>query len=120
MITTTTASNTEPTVRLLGELFAHAAPRSVSFRLWDGTTWPDEEPRAATIVLKHPGAVREMFASGTEKGLAEAYLHDDFDVEGDIETACELAEALADGGRHGPPWANRVIVRTRRRATGRP
>ncbi len=116
MITTTTASNTEATVRLLGELFAHAAPRSVSFRLWDGTTWPDEEPRAATIVLKHPGAVREMFASGTEKGLAEAYLHDDFDVEGEIETACELAEALAEGGSGGWLTMAKRIFHLRRRS----
>jgi cyclopropane-fatty-acyl-phospholipid synthase len=37
-----------------------------------------------------------MFASGTEIGLAEAYLRDDFDVKGDIEAACELGDTLAD------------------------
>ncbi|MBC7238955.1 MAG: class I SAM-dependent methyltransferase, partial [Chloroflexi bacterium] len=33
----------------------------VSVRLWDGTFWPDETPRPATLVLKHPGALRAMF-----------------------------------------------------------
>jgi cyclopropane-fatty-acyl-phospholipid synthase len=50
-------------------------------------------------VLKHSGALRRMFGAGTEKALAEAYLHDDFDIEGDIEAAFELADAL--GHREG-------------------
>jgi cyclopropane-fatty-acyl-phospholipid synthase len=87
---------TESTLRLLNGLLAHTTLVDVGFRLWDGTAWPDQEPRAATIVLKHPGAVREMFASGTEKGLAEAFIAGHFDVEGDLEAACELADALAE------------------------
>jgi cyclopropane-fatty-acyl-phospholipid synthase len=35
-----------------------------------------------------------MFASMTEIGLAEAYLYDDFDVEGDIESVYRLGEQL--------------------------
>lgn len=35
-----------------------------------------------------------MLTAGTAKGLAEAYLRDDFDVEGDMEQAIELAVAL--------------------------
>jgi cyclopropane-fatty-acyl-phospholipid synthase len=67
---------------------------TVGFRLWDGTPWPDAVPRAATIVLKHPSALKAMFADGTEQGMAEAYLRDDFDVEGDIEAACALSDHL--------------------------
>jgi cyclopropane-fatty-acyl-phospholipid synthase len=37
-----------------------------------------------------------MFGGGTETALAEAYLRDDFDVEGDIEATLELADVLAE------------------------
>jgi cyclopropane-fatty-acyl-phospholipid synthase len=85
---------TEATGEFLDKLFAHTPLEKVSIRLWDGTIWPDEKPRAATVVLKHPGALRGMLAAGTSKGLGEAYLRDDYDVEGDIEQAVELAIAL--------------------------
>ena len=91
---TTTEPATETTVSFLNKLFAHTPLEHVSIRLWNGALWPDDQPRAATIVLKHPGALREMLADGTVKGLGEAYLRNDFDVEGDIEQALELAVAL--------------------------
>jgi len=67
----------------------------VGARLWDGTRWPDERPRAATLVLRHPGALRSMFRAGTELALSEAYLYDDFDIEGDVESVFGLADTLA-------------------------
>ena len=50
------------------------------------------------MVLKHPGALRQMFLPGTELGLAEAYLYDDFDIEGQIEAVFDLAETLSQKG----------------------
>ena len=82
------------TLRLLDELFGGDATHRVGVRLWDSTPWPDDAPRPATVVLKHPGALSEMFLPGSELGLGEAYLYDDFDVEGDIEAVFDLAEAL--------------------------
>jgi len=87
--------NAKLTQRLLDEVFRGDGARKVSVRLWDGTSWPDASPRPATIVLKHPGALRQMFLPGTEVGLAEAYLYDDFDIEGNIEAAFGLADELA-------------------------
>ena len=87
---------TRLTLHLLNELFSGGAIQNVGVRLWDGVHWPDDAPRPATIGLKHPGALREMFLSGTEVGLAEAYLYDDFDIEGDIEAVFGLAETLAE------------------------
>ncbi len=81
---------------LLSKLFDSQATQKVSVRLWDGTSWPDDAPRPATIVLNHPGALREMFLSRTEVGLAEAYLFDDFDIVGNVETVFELAEGLSE------------------------
>jgi cyclopropane-fatty-acyl-phospholipid synthase len=99
MSTTTTAHSDEAarlTWHLLDELFHGDRSHNISVRLWNGRCWPDEAPRPATIVLKHPGALRKMFLPGTELSLAEAYLYDDFDIEGDIEAVFELADALVE------------------------
>jgi cyclopropane-fatty-acyl-phospholipid synthase len=93
--TITLDSASTATRNFLDHLFAKRPLRNVAFRLWDQSAWP-EPSRAATIVLNHPGALRRMLAPGTAKGLAEAYLRNDFDVEGDMEQAIELATALEE------------------------
>ena len=87
----------ERTKRLLDTLFGSDTGNQVAVRLWDGTRWPDATPRAATIVLQHPGALRQMFLPDSELGLAEAYLYDGFDVEGEIEAIFGLADHLVEG-----------------------
>jgi cyclopropane-fatty-acyl-phospholipid synthase len=82
------------TLSLLRQLFKDQPSPTVAVRLWNGTQWPDNQPRPATLVLKHPGALRNMFLRGTEVGLGEAYLYDDFDVEGNLEAVFRLAEIL--------------------------
>ncbi len=94
-------SDTATTLRCLRELFGKSPPEKISIRLWDGTSWPDENHRSATLVLRHPGALREMLAAGTEMGLAEAFLHEDFDVEGDTVAAVELADLVRNQPRGG-------------------
>ena len=84
----------EKTRNILREIFAGCSLNKVGVRLWDGTMWPDDRSRDATLVLKHPGALGRMLLPGTEVGLAEAYLHNDFDVEGDIEIAFEVGDFL--------------------------
>ena len=83
-----------PSLRFLDALFPGQSLQRVSFALWEGTLWPDATPRAATLRLNHLAALRRMFEPGTELGLAEAYLHDDFDIEGEFEASFELADAL--------------------------
>jgi cyclopropane-fatty-acyl-phospholipid synthase len=82
------------TLQLLDKLFCDEAAEKVNVRLWDGTYWQAQKGGTATIVLKHPGALRAMFLPGTEVGLAEAYLYDDFDVEGNFEAIFGLTETL--------------------------
>lgn len=71
-------------------------PRDFAVRLWDGSTLGEEpgEPRRFTLVLKHPGAMRALLRSPSELSLGEAYLYDDFDIEGDIGSAFSLADHL--------------------------
>ncbi len=86
---------TAVTTALLNLLFAGDPPSSIRVRLWDGSFWHAGRTSArTTIVLKHPGALRAMLAAGTELALAEAYLRDDFDVEGDIWALFECAGAF--------------------------
>ena len=114
--TTGAQSDIRRTLDMLRQLFPKAATGNVSFQLWDGSLWPDEKARAATIELRHRDAIRAMFSSGTEKGLAEAYLRDYFSVHGDLETACELADALAETLASAPLLAAKTIFHLRSRA----
>ena len=83
------------TLAVLEDLFGPPAERTFSLRLWDGTIEvPGHEPRF-TLVLNRPGALRRMLLPPTELALGEAYLRDDFDVEGNLERATELADVLA-------------------------
>jgi cyclopropane-fatty-acyl-phospholipid synthase len=82
------------TRHVLSEIFAGCRLDNLGVRLWDGTAWPDDRLRSATLALKHPGALTRMFLPGTEVGLAEAYLRNDFDIEGDIEAAFEVGDFL--------------------------
>lgn len=84
----------EKTRRVLNEIFAGSPLEKVGVRLWNGAMWPDARPREAILLLNHPGALSQMLWPGTEVGLAEAYLHDDFDVEGNIEVAFEIGDFL--------------------------
>jgi cyclopropane-fatty-acyl-phospholipid synthase len=86
-----------PTVvcaEFLDALLADYPGRDFQVRLWDGTSWGTEKQALFTLVLKHAGALRAMFLSPSELTLGEAYIYDDFDIEGDIEAAFDLADCL--------------------------
>lgn len=91
-------SEVDITLRLLEVMFGDRPPTTFRIRLWEGTVWPADGPSQATLILQHPGAMRHMFLARTEVGLAEAYLCDDFDVEGDIEAVFQYADVLQDFG----------------------
>jgi cyclopropane-fatty-acyl-phospholipid synthase len=78
----------------LDALLAGYQRRDFQIRLWDGTIWGDDKQPRFTLVLKHPGALREMFLRPSELSLGEAFIYDDFDIEGDIEAAFDLADYL--------------------------
>jgi cyclopropane-fatty-acyl-phospholipid synthase len=79
-------------------LFGNYHPREFAVRLWDGTTWEAEpgRPTRFTLVIRHPGAVRRMFWRPNEVTLGEAFLRDDFDVEGEIEGIFPLRDHISD------------------------
>jgi cyclopropane-fatty-acyl-phospholipid synthase len=84
-------------------LFGNYRPRDFAVRYWDGSTWePDPgQPARFTLVFKHPGALRAMFWPPRGLSIAEAYLFDDYDVEGDIENLWLLVRFLGEDRKFG-------------------
>lgn len=89
------------TMSILQSVLADGHPANFTVRLWDGASW---SPRGATgpyeftLVLKHPGTLRQMLWPPNELTLAEAYIYDDIDVEGDLESTFPLADRLSGLG----------------------
>jgi cyclopropane-fatty-acyl-phospholipid synthase len=84
------------TLAFLRSLLAEYGPRDFAVRLWDGTTLEPELGQAArfTLVLRHPGSLRALLWPPNQLNMAEAYLYDDVDIEGDIESVFRLADHL--------------------------
>jgi cyclopropane-fatty-acyl-phospholipid synthase len=83
----------------LDALLAGYPERDFQVRLWDGTTWGAVQQARFTLVLQHPGALRAMCSRPSELTLGEAYIYNDFDIEGDIEAAFEFADYLLEQER---------------------
>jgi cyclopropane-fatty-acyl-phospholipid synthase len=84
------------TAELLELIFP--APRRFGIRLWDGSELPHEGQAAFRLVLKHAGALHRMFRPPIELSLGEAFIWNDFDIEGDIFSAFSLMDEIADRG----------------------
>jgi len=86
----------QTTLALLEELLGDFAPRDFAVHLWEGTTWGPAQghPARFTLVLKHSGALRRMFWPPNGYGLPEAYIYDDFDVEGDCHAFFDVLTYL--------------------------
>jgi cyclopropane-fatty-acyl-phospholipid synthase len=107
------------TLELLDDLF-DGYRRDFAVRLWDGTVrGPDkgEEARFA-LALNHEAALRTILASPSRLQLsfAEAYLHGDLDLEGDLEAVFPLADWLLIDRR----WDRREQLQLLRRARALP
>ena len=82
------------TLEILEKITAGVRIQSLNYRLWNGVYWPNEIPKPATLVLNRPSALREMLGGGSEIAVAEAYIREAFDVEGEMVAAFEFADIL--------------------------
>jgi cyclopropane-fatty-acyl-phospholipid synthase len=81
-------------------------------RFWDGQTWePKSGARPFTLLFKHPGAVRAMFWPFDRVGLGEAYIFDDFDIDGDIFAFTEWLRHIVKLAEGRSLWAKLRLVR---------
>src|SRR5438105_3611139 len=98
MSITQTAS--DPTVQASRAFFEYLTagyqPRDFAVRFWDGSTWEPDTGRPAlfTLALRHPGAVRAMFWPPNGVAFGEAYINNDFDIEGDLYPFFRLTHYL--------------------------
>jgi cyclopropane-fatty-acyl-phospholipid synthase len=96
----TTEKAVQTTLSLLQDLLGSSLERNFAVRLWDGTLWKpesaSEELPRFTLVLQHPGALRKMFLPPNELTLGEAYIYNDFDIEGSVEAAFALGDQIMD------------------------
>lgn len=81
---------------VLTEIFGPPAGRAFAVRYWDGAIeGPDATPHFI-LALRRPDALRRMFLPPSELTLAEAFLWDDYDIEGSMEDAAGLAEMVGE------------------------
>lgn len=95
-------------VESLAQAFADYPRRDFHVRLWDGTTWGAGGNPRFTLVIKHPNALRQLFDAPSELTLGECYIHDELDVEGDIEAAVEMGDFLLAQERRSLPASLRL------------
>jgi hypothetical protein len=107
--TTTDAAAKRVVSAVLEDLFVPSG-RTFALRFWDVTL---EGPKASfgprfTLVLRRPGSLRRMLLPPADLALGEAYLHGDFDVEGNLEEATKLVEFISTRLR-SPTLLARVV-----------
>jgi cyclopropane-fatty-acyl-phospholipid synthase len=93
---------------VLTALFGEPNRRSFDVRFWDGAV--DRGARSPyTLVLNRPAALRRMLLPPNEMSIVESYISGDVDIDGSMEAASNLTEAI--GGRLRSPLAVARLVR---------
>lgn len=94
-----TDRNAALTLDALQIALADYQPRRFAFRLWDGTVWRQTpgQPCHFTIFLSNPAALRRMLLPPSEMRIVNAYIQGDFDIEGDMQAAFDMAYDLLGG-----------------------
>src|SRR5262245_391643 len=89
-----------PTIRSAIGLFENLVrgcdTPNIAVRCWDGSVWrlhSDQRP-AAMLILRHKESLSRMLRTPIQLSLGEAYIYDDIDIVGPIETFLPLADHL--------------------------
>jgi cyclopropane-fatty-acyl-phospholipid synthase len=114
-------------LKLLQDLTQGIESAPWGVRFWEGSTWeaaPDQ-PAVFTLVLNHPGALRKMLWPPSDLRVAEAYIYDDCNIEGDLPAFIRLfrgvaarSRSLSERARMG--WRLFNLPAVDRPRTGRP
>src|ERR1700674_861585 len=82
---------------VLTALFGDAGQRTFDVRFWDGTVDRGANPNPPfTLVLNRPAALRRMLLPPNELSIVESYIAGDVDIDGSMEAASNLGEAIGD------------------------
>ena len=107
------STNAAPSVALLNRLGDAFRPRDFRVRFWDGTILDPEPGQEAsfTLVLNHPGALRQMFWPFNHCNVGEAYIFGDIDIEGDAVRFIEVCLKLNQWAMGQPIWSKLGVFR---------
>ena len=94
---------------VLAAFFGEPHERSFDVKFWDGAVDRGSAAQSPyTLVLNRPAALRRMLLPPNEVSLVESYISGDVDVEGSMEAAAGLADAI--GNRlHSPVGVAKLI-----------
>jgi cyclopropane-fatty-acyl-phospholipid synthase len=80
---------------VLATLFGPPDRRGFAVRYWDGTVEGVRHGRAPfTLRIERPGALRRMLLPPNDLSINEAYLSGDVDIDGRVEDAATLGDAI--------------------------
>ena len=95
---------------VLTALFGEPRQRTLDVRFWDGTVDHGANPNPPyTLVLNRPAALRRMLLPPNELSIVESFIAGDVDIDGSMEAASNLGEAI--GGRLRSPIAVVKLIR---------
>ena len=91
-------------------IFGPPAARAFGVRYWDGSLERGSGGEGPFVLaVRRPGALRRMLLPPSELSIVEAYLSGDVDVEGELEAAVTLGDAI--GERLGSPRRLAALTR---------
>jgi cyclopropane-fatty-acyl-phospholipid synthase len=106
---------TDPAARRTIEILAalsRGCDGNFAVRLWTGETWqPGTGPTPFALDLKHAGALRLMFWPFNYAGLGEAYIFDDFDIDGDIFAFMDWVRHILRMSESASIWTKLKLLR---------
>ena len=90
--------NIRSAIGFFEEVFRGCDAPNIAVRFWDGSVWRvrSDQRTEATLVLRHPESLSRMLCWPVQLAIGEAYIYDDIDVLGSIETLLPLADHLMD------------------------
>lgn len=80
----------------IAELFGPPPARTFDVRYWDGSTELASGPTQYTLCINRPGSLRRMLLPPSELSIVEAYISGDVDIDGDLEAAVTLGDAISE------------------------
>src|SRR5579885_892182 len=79
---------------IVTDLFGPPGERAFDVAYWNGGVERGNGTARYSLRITKPGALRRMLLPPSEVSIVEAYLSGDVDVEGDLERAVTLGDAI--------------------------
>lgn len=92
------AANIRSAIGFFERLFRGCDAANIAVRFWDGSVWRlrSDQHTEATLILRHPESLSRMLRWPLQLAIGEAYIYDDIDVVGPLETFVPLADHLME------------------------